>query len=1230
MTIFERLKQKANQALQSVGNFIDRDKANPGIQLFRDRDASMPGNQVIPGGFQGGVERVKQSFRQDPGQYSITRPISNVANRILDQEVGGYQLRDQIKAYPQAFMQNLPITPDRQENFNRNVQDIFGERTPVTTIAQGFNNWFSAPLMQVPYNAREAIGGEDKSLLSRAGHGAQALFGLLPGIDDAAFAGYNALKGAATERSKAGLQPGLAGNEYFGLGDAITGGQDTSLSAILNTAELPLLLFGGIKAKNLDEVLQSQLKQADNLSFLKQAKGADELVQPLKTAENTIFVTPGGTAIKPKVQPKSTASLEKILQQAEEVIPGGSKQADDIGGLLSAGKQTPELPANAESVINTQKQGDSFFKSWKGAKDVNAFDRIRLSRQERLDKSLPANVYNKIKTNVVDVKNKLLADSIDWGKKYENMLSQLPIKMGSNEDKLIRQLNSGEINEKQLIEQVGEAKASQIFQAHDMIRGMYDEMINFVNPRRAEAGLDQIPFRENFLSQVGNRKSGNLIDSLLGGDKTTNKFSSAIFQKQGEAADFGAIEGMVNYLDYIKRAGFTDLVTPKLDEYIGIARKAGANERVVNYLENYRDTILGIKDIGLGDKLQKATGSIRGSAVLGNVRSLVAQTYNLPQAIAEANPINFMKGLVSKEAKVAEKQSALLKSLDEKTPMSLLQGWDKIKKPAADALQEANNFTARKVWRSFFEQGKSKGVDDAIQYADDLTVQLMGDRRLGELGEYYESWMGKVFSPFTLENQAAMNTLFRNVGQKKVGKVLGTIFAWHFANDVIERAGTGDRPFFDPIAMVGDVAEQLTGSEEKSPDAMKAAGRVISEVTNLFPALQSPMFTAVKLGEMGINSAIPGEENDISTRDLFGTEDPTWMNTLSLYNPLDLGRNVTGNKAVDIPLNLASKVTPYTNQLARTLQAGKSLSRGYAESRKGNPMYEMPTNPIDQGRALLFGQNATPQAQKMFDNEFDWGLYGKQADTIKNIPSKEGKVEYLQNARKKNVAKNQLEAMLSGKGGSVTGGDSDSISLAAFDGKKATSPSIEERMDVYKGLNSIINDDTLPDEYKDQAIKASGADEKDVLYYNLASKDVDVKLQEMLPVMDSMSDEDLFQYLAEGRKVIGGKQLVTTTMIDYLYDRDYISKGQKDALKALKFDEINNEFYYKKSYSGGGSGGKLTYKQALNLFQVDLPKYSALKSMSSIINSYDAITSGASQTDRSGETLLEDILRGNQ
>lgn len=52
-----------------------------------DRDKSMSGFQVVPGGLGAGVQRVTQAFQQYPGQFSFTRPISNM-NMFNGQTLG--------------------------------------------------------------------------------------------------------------------------------------------------------------------------------------------------------------------------------------------------------------------------------------------------------------------------------------------------------------------------------------------------------------------------------------------------------------------------------------------------------------------------------------------------------------------------------------------------------------------------------------------------------------------------------------------------------------------------------------------------------------------------------------------------------------------------------------------------------------------------------------------------------------------------------------------------------------------------------------------------------------------------------------------------------------------------------------------------------------------------------------------------------------------------------------
>lgn len=93
-------------------------------------------------------------------------------------------------------------------------------------------------------------------------------------------------------------------------------------------------------------------------------------------------------------------------------------------------------------------------------------------------------------------------------------------------------------------------------------------------------------------------------------------------------------------------------------------------------------------------------------------------------------------------------------------------------------------------------------------------------------------------------------------------------------------------------------------------------------------------------------------------------------------------------------------------------------------------------------------------------------------------------------------------------------------------------------------------------------------------------------------------------------------------MVDYLYENDYLDKNAKEAIKALKYDEIKDEFYFSKSFSGSG-GKRLSYKQALKLYQLDLPKFSSMKQLDTLLGGYGK---NITQTSSEGEKLLEEIL----
>jgi len=238
-------------------------------------------------------------------------------------------------------------------------------------------------------------------------------------------------------------------------------------------------------------------------------------------------------------------------------------------------------------------------------------------------------------------------------------------------------------------------------------------------------------------------------------------------------------------------------------------------------------------------------------------------------------------------------------------------------------------------------------------------------------------------------------------------------------------------------------------------------------------------------------------------------------------------------------------------------------------------------------------------------------LFGAQASTNPTLPDK---------ASKKQVEafNESIDAAL--EAGSVP--NNQALAQRFFSGKSATSKSIEERMDTYKALKTTMNDEFSTPEQKQAILGASGASPELYEYYNTASKDKDVKLQEILPKLDTMDSKEIVESLMKGRRKVAGNQLVTDEMVSYLYENDYISKDEQKAIKALKWDEINDKPYFTKSYTKSESGS-LSYSQAKKLFNVELPKFSRLKSLDYLSKSS---SQGGSQRAGGDDRLIDTLL----
>jgi len=141
--------------------------------LKKTKDKAISDNE---GWFRGGKftpgRQIVDSYKQSPGFTVGPAFIPNLTNEKVRNVYSSVN------------------TPEKQAKFNE---------APVKNFAQGLNSFamnnYVAPMTQVPYNLKEAFGGEQKPLIQRGIHGLSAVGGMMPGIDDTAYAIWNTAKG---------------------------------------------------------------------------------------------------------------------------------------------------------------------------------------------------------------------------------------------------------------------------------------------------------------------------------------------------------------------------------------------------------------------------------------------------------------------------------------------------------------------------------------------------------------------------------------------------------------------------------------------------------------------------------------------------------------------------------------------------------------------------------------------------------------------------------------------------------------------------------------------------------------------------------------------------------------------------------------------------------------------------------------------------------------------------
>ncbi|MHC1722726.1 MAG: hypothetical protein AB9836_05925 [Aminipila sp.] len=409
--------------------------------------------------------------------------------------------------------------------------------------------------------------------------------------------------------------------------------------------------------------------------------------------------------------------------------------------------------------------------------------------------------------------------------------------------------------------------------------------------------------QDGFFSTLDNvlNSATNIDPKLVGVSEFTkpkSKFMGALQHRSKDATyKADALEGM---LQYIPQAEYKINIEPNIPALRNMIKDlkdytGGNANQFIDYLMKFTNDLAGkTNDLDriplkvFGDEngrkvlntLSTVSNRIRANAVVGNVNTLLAQFFNMPNVVGYAkNPIDVAQGMF--EASKA--------NLGDKTARQILDKSDFLRERYLDrsirrfntgVLNNAENFlswtmeigdkaVADSAFMTFYKQGIKNGMPDAeaVKYADNLTRKSVAGRGIGELPLAQKAKVTKLIAPFQVEVQNAYNVLKELGSEKQITPILEIFATTWIMNNALEKI-SGRRIGFDPVDVLLD-SYKNEDNETPTDNAKSTVARMGGE------ALSNAPFGSY-IGETLADSLGLSEYEKQS---FFGEADPTRFGT---------------------------------------------------------------------------------------------------------------------------------------------------------------------------------------------------------------------------------------------------------------------------------------------------------------------------------------------------------------
>lgn len=508
------------------------------------------------------------------------------------------------------------------------------------------------------------------------------------------------------------------------------------------------------------------------------------------------------------------------------------------------------------------------------------------------------------------------------------------------------------------------------------------------------------------------------------------------------------------------------------------------------------------------NSLNNLNKRVRANKVMGNIRTMIVQASNLPNAMSYVtSPKAWAQGIQmladyhhnpDSEIAKARGQSQFMAQRYGNNAMEILESDGlSAKKLAGKGMELLQHWGDELTWFSAFAQynenpqaamsGMKRTYDNAIDYADDITRRSVAGRGVGEGALVNNSKVVNLIAPFQTEILNQWNTFFEHVKDLKVspqararaaaGLAMYEVTA--FAFNTLAQTVLGDKVV--GLDFIGALVDTITNAiNDDDEDEEKGALDYAKELG------QASLGTVVDAAPfINIITSFMGDE---TSKNLFGEHSPTRYGTGNIgiraaADAMMWGKDtvgtlidMAGGKATAKDLDweggldaVGNFVTPWGGtQLARTVKGLDTFFRGGKYDDKGNLQYAVAKTPMNFFRAATLGRSVLPEHREWVAKGFP-SLDEKESKIFQSAKEHGGTVQSFaqyRNQYKDMVAEDDAKnKALYERKEEIKKGNPDLTNAEALE-RAEMDLGYKEQNSAYKWAKQIADDPNLTNEQK--------------------------------------------------------------------------------------------------------------------------------------------------------------------